>query len=698
MKKNLIYIITLLLGVGLAGCDDGFDPDGNLEPSLSPHWLKPSQTSFTNDLSSAFSETFTIESYETPWRFSDVAEWISLSVMSGNESASVTLTAEENQSVDNARTAIFYLRSESPDWNYNRAMSVSQAKATPSLSAGETSLTFDGKASQQVVSITANCRWTASCSDSWVSLSSDVDNGKLTVYVTDNTQDSYRSSFIYLSYGDNGSASIKITQSPASITSSTYSLQFENFASKYDVTIDAETDWTTTVSDSWINVSPDKGKAGKTSVSIEVAPNTAIASRSGYVAINTGTSERLQIAIIQKGIYIEADEEITFASIEDSKKLNIKSNTTWTVTDKPNWITLSKESGEGNSEITITAADNPNTTSRTSQIVLSQVGLSIECRIKVTQMGKSLSMDVTVLEFSDKAEQKTFNIISDASWTSTKTAEWFNSTPTSGRGNASITVTAGNNNTTDERTGKINYAFLDKTTQVTVHQLAKYMTIDNQAFEFDSHGGTHTIELLTNDEWTAQIEDNASWLKLSKSSGSESAVITLTADDNASVNERSAVVIINAKASQSVRILVSQKPRHLSVSASSISFFATGGTSDPITIDTDGSYEIKSDASWFSINMDVKNTFTVKASQNSSNQIRRGTITISLTGLKEGSLALELTVMQTGQGGSFIINGYPSDKNWDNSSGGSVTFTINGYTSDKNWDDPYGATFFVKKK
>ena len=418
--------------------------------------------------------------------------------------------------------------------------------------------------------------------------------------------------------------------------------------------------------------------------------------RNGYLQTFSCSCFNRNIAISQKGIYIESDESLTFTSIEESKKLSIQSNTSWTVTSKPNWLTLSKETGEGNGEITVTTSENPNTTSRSGEIVLGQTGLSIQCIVKVTQLGKSLSTDVTLLEFSDKASQVTFNLVSDAAWTSTQTVNWFTTTPTSGSGNATITVAVEENNATEERTGTINYAYADKTSYVNVHQLAKYMTIDNQSFEFDSKGGSHTIELSTNDDWTAEIEHNVSWLKLSKSSGSGNAIISLTAEDNASVNTRSTTVIINTKYSQSIRILVSQKPRHLSVSASSILFFANGGTSESVTIDTDGTYEIKSDASWFTVNEGEGKTFTVYATKNSSDEMRRGKITISLTDLKEGTLSLELTVSQAGEGGSFIINGYPEDQDWNYVGGGSLAITINGYTSDKNWDESFGGTLTLK--
>lgn len=529
-----------------------------------------------------------------------------------------------------------------------------------------------------------------------MSLTPNLTNDVLTISVTANPQNTYRGSTVYINYGSNKSKSISITQSPANISSSVYTLQYENMASKYEVIIDSETDWSSTVSDSWISVTPNTGTAGKTSVSIEVTPNTFTYTRNGYVAIKTGSTERLQIAISQKGIYIKADESLTFKSIEESKELSVRSNTNWAVTKKPNWITLSKESGEGDDIITVTSSENPNTSSRNGEIILSQPGVSLQCNVYVTQLGKTLSTEISLLEFSDKASQMTFNLISDASWSSSQTVEWFTTTPTSGYGNGVITVATEENNTTEERTGTINYVYADKTTFVNVHQLAKYMIVDNQTFEFESKGGSHTIELSTNDEWTAEIEHNVSWLRLSKTSGSGNAIITLTAEDNASVNTRSTAIIIKTKYSQSVRILVSQKPRYLSISTQNILFFANGGTSEVITIDTDGVYEIKSESSWFTVNKSSENTFTVYATRNSSDEIRQGKIYISLIDLKEGSLVLELTVTQAGEGGSFIINGYPEDSDWNYVGGGTLSITIKDYTSDKNWNDTFGGTLTVK--
>lgn len=693
-NNKYILILSLLLFFGISSCKDDYYEFEDLTPSLSPYFLWLSQTDFEHSSCSEFSFDFYLESYESAWKFSDVANWIKLTPSSGASSTSVILNGEENKFAE-ARTAIFYLESNESGWNYSRPMSVSQGKAIASLSIDKYLIYLGGAAGTEQVNVTSNCKWTSKCSDSWVSMSSDLTNGILSISVEANPLNSYRTSTVYVNYGEGKVEYIRLEQSPAEVFLSEYTLRYENVASKYSITIDSEMDWTSRVSDSWIQVTPPSGKTGKTEVSIEVAPNTSTRSRTGSVTIMTGTTQKRQITIVQKGIYIEADEKIEFTSMEESKTLKISSNTEWAVQTAPDWLTLSKAEGSGSLEISVKSAENPNTTSRTGEITIGQQGLDLKCTVKVTQLGKKLSLESTLLDFSEKAEQKSFNLFSDAKWTSSLSASWFSATPLSGKGDAVINVSVEENKTTDERTGVITYSYAGKTADVNVYQLAKYMTIDNNAFDFDSKGGSHIIELSTNDNWTAEIEHQVPWIKLSKMSGSGSATITLTVADNPSVNARSTAIVINTDYSQSIRILVSQQPRYFSVNTQSIQFFANGGTSDIVTISTDGAYEIKSDVSWFTINK-VADTFTVCATKNTANETRNGKITIYLTDLKEGSLSAELSVVQAGNGGSFIIDGYTEDKDWDYIGDGSLIITINGYTSDKNWNESFGGKLTIK--
>lgn len=61
MKKTVLYILSILLVLGFTGCKDDFDPNGNLEPSLYPNLINPSEAMMTV----SFSEFTSEENWDT---------------------------------------------------------------------------------------------------------------------------------------------------------------------------------------------------------------------------------------------------------------------------------------------------------------------------------------------------------------------------------------------------------------------------------------------------------------------------------------------------------------------------------------------------------------------------------------------------------------------------------------------------------
>ncbi len=693
--KNIHLYIALATAALLVGCNDGYDPAGTIRPSLTARFLHAGETTFDSPAPDAFSCEFSIESLNTPWKFGDVASWFTLTPAQGSSTSTITLSAEENKSADEARTAIFYLQSAVSDWSFNQALSVSQGKAVPTVTVDQSEFSLPGTGGSGTVTVTANCTWEATCSDSWITVQQDAAAGTFSFSATPNPDNSYRTTYIYVNY-DGGYAYVTVKQAPSEITASETTLTFSNEASRYEISVTAEVDWTAVASDSWISVTPSEGTAGTTKVVIEAAPNSTVYSRYGYVTFNSGTYTKLQIELSQSGLSLSADDTLVFTSASSTQKLNIASNTSWSVLNAPTWVSISPASGEGNAAIDVTVADNPSVASRKGTITLGQPGIDLSYDVTVSQSGKYFETNATLLEFDDKGGIRTFEIKTDANWTSALSGDWFSATPASGKGNTTISVSATENNSTEERSGIIRYDFADESTSVNIHQLAKYLTIDNTTFEFSSKGGSHVVEFLTNDSWTATVAHDVEWLTLSQTSGEGSAKITITAADNPSVNVRSTSVIITPKNAQAVQILVTQRPRTLELSTRSVVFFAKGGTSDPVEVTTDGTFKVTSEGDWFSVNGPTGNTFTVTAAPNGEKEPRRGTLTVTLTDLAEGSLSVTIPVIQAGEGCSFVIDTYPdTDTNWLPVGGGSLTIQVTGYAADQNWDSKWASDFKV---
>ncbi len=683
MKKILYFILCLVI----FGCSENYSTEDGLTPSLVTRYLSISQTSISVDAEYHLIDIY-IVSDDTPWSIANSCDWMSVSPLSGDTDVTVSAEIMENREAETTRSNVFYFQAEVSDWAYEKAISVTQAGPEPSLEVSKSSLSFSGVGGTESVTFTTNCKKIElSCSNDWITASQD--GNSITVSVADNLSASYRSGYVSVKYfgeESSGSANINIEQAPADITADTEPLVFENVASVAEIKINSEQEWSATTSDTWIETDPTEGPRGESVMKISVAPNTSINERNGYVAIKIGTAERVQIPIRQRGIYIEADtEQLNFISTGEKLEVGIQSNTTWTVTSYPEWISVSPSEGQGSMTISLTAEDNPSTSSRIGILKIGQAGLDLSVDITLTQSGKSFEVGTTVLNFNDKSATQSLDIKTDGTWTAESQNDWISVSPTSATGDSKLDITVSENTLYEERIGTVKITMAEKTATVNVVQNGKYFTVTDDNLSLTSKGGQVKLSVSTNDAWTAFAENSPAWLSLDKTSGDGDAEITITVIDNPSVNSRTAYVVVETVNHQSVRFIISQAARYLRVDTQEILIYAKGGTSEPVTVNTDGTFSVTSADTWFVIDQQEA-TFTITAAENSGNESRQGTITIALTDLIEGSYSLTMKVTQLCLGHSFMRDNYESDTDWDTFSNGSLTIEVIGFQSDTNWD------------
>lgn len=684
--KNIIYKLwyTVLVAILFTGCDDLYDETDGYAPSALLRYLHTSKISFEYEKSSAHQIEFTVEALETQWEFSNGNDWISLSPQTGKETTTVTMNIQENPSGDESRIGFFELRSLETDWTYSKTLCVSQMASTPYLEVEKDYVSLGGDGEEKEVSITSNCNWAAS-SPYWINVRKDATGNKLYISASPNADKYSRSGIVTIVY-KNESKYINVYQYPSTIKASDASLSFENSASEVALSLTAEADWTSSASDSWISVNPSRGNAGTHEVKISVAPNTTVSDRKGYVSFLTSGNEKAQIEIEQRGLYLKTDINVLefSTSREETLPLKVISNTSWKVESYPVWLSLSVLSGAGNATIEITTNDNPIVDSRSGSIVLTQEGLDLSCEIAVMQVGKAFELSALYMEFPHYASSQTLKLRSELPWTSFINGEWLSTNRQSGTTDTDVTVSVLENNSYDEREGNVTYMVDGKSMVLSVHQQPKYFIIEDKVFDFTSNGGKVNISFSTNEKWTATIENEQDWLSLSQTSGEGDGNITLSVGDNPSVNSRSAVVVIDTGIGHTYRIPVSQSARYLKVDTQSLGFFAYGGSQN-IIVNTDGDYKITVSDSWITIDDSITGMMNVTVSMNQEEEARRGTVSIELTDLTEGSLTIVIPVIQLGQGASFIKEEYPIDKDWNISEKHGFELSITGFTTDKDW-------------
>lgn len=687
MKRKIIYILAII--AILAGCKDSVEFDPNeFYPSLTARYLRVSQKSFECSSANSATKYFQVSSIETPWEFTDIMDWISLSSLSGTQSADITMSIGENKSGDENRLGVFYLKSKAADWDYEIPLNVYQPAATAYATPEKTSITFNGSFGNQEIKVSSNCTWTCSTANKdWLTVSKNSDGGSLTISVTENQTNASRASSIELSLNGKRLSTISITQKAANVSLETTSLLFENTAGAYELKLTSEAAWTATTSQSWIDVSPKSGDAGESTIKISAVENSGITERTGYVCIYVSSKKVVEIPIRQRGIYIEfAEESIRFIPEEQEQTIRLNSNTSWEIGTCPEWITVTPMSGSGSQDVTIKVADNPNVSPRNATITATQAGLNLTSELSITQSGKSFEYGESVIECSDKQQEIKVTVTTTGTWTAQSNDSWISVYPSSMSGSSELTFSIDENGEDDSRTGTVTLTIGDQSYTISIIQAGKYFTIDYGETSFGSTGAKLSIDVSTNDSWTAKVENNISWITLSQTSGSGNASFIATIADNPSVNKRTAVIVLTTAHNKSIRIPITQAARYMTVDRMNVTFFAIGGTSEDITISTDGTYSISCSASWFSVNEKSNGVFNVTAVENNTKAVREGTLTITMTDLQEGTYSIAMQVLQSADGANFIVIGYGDDKNWDIGTATDVTITVVGYGTDKNWD------------
>ena len=150
--------------------------------------------------------------------------------------------------------------------------------------------------------------------------------------------------------------SITITQEGKFFDVSAQSLTFEDVASTKSIEIRAEDSWTLQNNNSWINVSQTSGN-GISNINISVTENEVESSRQGVVYI-TMLDKTIQVTINQKAKVFSADvddKSLIFSAAGGTNNLNVTSNTNWSISNYPSWLSLSQTSGKGNATVIVKA-------------------------------------------------------------------------------------------------------------------------------------------------------------------------------------------------------------------------------------------------------------------------------------------------------------------------------------------------------
>ncbi len=217
----------------------------------------------------------------------------------------------------------------------------------------------------------------------------------------------------------------------------------------------------------------------------------------------------------------------------------------WTLADVPSWLSVSPKSGTGNATLSLTAsAENPSTEPRTAVITVSSS--SLNAQFTVTQPGVHLSVGSTSVSFTASGGTQSLTVTSNTSWSIQNNASsWLRCNTATGKGNATITLSANENTSISENSGELIISGAEKNITVQVSQAGATPTlsVDQTNLSFVANGESKTVSITSNMSW--EIESNVSWITCDKTSGTGDATIRLTAAKNTSAAVRNGKLTIS---------------------------------------------------------------------------------------------------------------------------------------------------------
>lgn len=542
-----------------------------------------------------------------------------------------------------------------------------------------------GSAGYFEIPVSANVEWTPSTTCSWI-MNVKREGNKVVFDVEENPTCDIRHGVIKL-VGGNIESQIQVNQQPGGMDIDNYTLNFSNKGGKYTAQLDTDVSWTAETTESWIEVDPERGEAGSTPVTISVTPNGTVENRTGYVNFKKNGITALTVTVQQDGNFVRiTEQQLMFSSSEESKELRIESNTSWEVLEQPEWLTVKPSSGKDTLVVNVTSTDNPFIEPRNGVLVIGQRGTTLSQTVSVSQEGKYFHDLIGSLSFPDTVCSQTLEIETDGHWRAYADGfDWIIPSPSEGGGSATLTVSVTENTSDEERTGNLNIQVGNTVKAVLINQTGKYFSVNpTSSPSIPSRGGTHEVEIVTNESWSAA--SNSSWITLNPQSGHGSAMVSITAGDNPSVNQRSDTTIITPANLKPIKVVTVQAARYLRLDANSLSFFAKGGMSAPFSVETDGNFTVTTEAGWLHIDHDGK-TFTITADAN-KDRTRQAVVRIALSDLVAGEeYYLDLTVEQRNGCNVADKDSYLEDENWNNTGDANITLTITGFSEDENWNN-----------
>lgn len=356
---------------------------------------------------------------------------------------------------------------------------------------------------------------------------------------------------------------------------------------------------------------------------------------------------------------------LSFSYRAESQTVDVTAKGKWDAQTSDAWINVSPRSGaDGTTRVTLSVTLNTLKEKRRGTVKIGRDEIVVE------QDYAHLTVSAESVAFDEDGGIQSLSVQSNAKWKATvvdaltgQAVDWLTVSPAAGEGNATISLQATKNNKT-LRMAYLQFVGTDseaKTERVIVQQKGSNATvIDIPAFGSDGGMLSDFKHPCPGDfAWTATVQQGVTWLHVSPSSGSGISVpLQITVDKRREIGEiRSAYIELSYMNGMKYQLVVSQEAAYFLLGAERYDFFAKGGTSEPITVQSLSEFSIQPSAAWISARME-EGSLRITAQENLTGSPRQGSVTLTLA---DSSAKAVIQVNQAAQHADLIVNDYEGE-------------------------------------
>ncbi len=516
-------------------------------------------------------------------------------------------------------------------------------------------------ASSAVEAINLDCShsWTTSCGADWITISpSSGGAGETTVtlVIKENTVQSERSATITFS-ADGYDKTINVVQ-PAGTSGTSYlNLDRElialtsSDADTQSIKVTASEEWTAVVTaGTWLSISPNTGSAGESTSTITIKENTTAEIRTSTIKFSIGDDDYDKVLTITQPISATMDAisiDPTSKNLETADEevfsLTVTANAAWAASSIPDWVTLSKEEGDGTETISVTCKENTDYIARAEATILFTSGtatatLTLNQAAAVEPM---LTLDALSNSVTSAAGNFTIELTANTSWSVRSDLDWVTSiTPSSSTSDATVKVYYSEQTLTSVRSGDIIFTYNNKEVKYTLTQEGAAQSVisisPSETQNIAATGDIITVTVTCNAaSFTAT--SNKTWAT-PLINGS---TVTITCAENTTTSPEVAVVTFEASTGESTSLTINQAAAdaYCYISpAEDITVYKVA-IDQQFTITSNTAWSISSSDSWFTFEGDTSGsgngTVRLKAEANNTSVAKSAKITLQATGCEE---------------------------------------------------------------